>query len=86
MSWIADVTDLLPDPWNDYVWNAIAVPCAIILVIAPKILLDSVTLSAAALYCLARVYLVVECFINLSHLPQSVYLVPTWSQYVPHIS
>lgn len=37
-------------------------------------------------YILARVYLVVECFINLSHLPAEVYDVPTWSTYFPHIS
>jgi hypothetical protein len=38
------------------------------------------------LYCVARVYLVVECFINLAHLPDSAFQVPQWSQYVPHIS
>lgn len=37
-------------------------------------------------YILARAYLVVECFINLSHLPADVYDVPTWSAYFPHIS
>ena len=37
-------------------------------------------------YVLARGYLVVECFINLSHLPAEVYNVPTWSAYFPHIS
>lgn len=37
-------------------------------------------------YVLARGYLVVECFINLSHLPAEVYNVPTWSGYFPHIS
>ena len=37
-------------------------------------------------YVLARAYLVVECFINLSHLPAEVYDVPTWSTYFPHIS
>ena len=38
------------------------------------------------LYCVARVYLVVECFINLAHLPDSAFQVPVWSQYMPHIS
>ena len=38
------------------------------------------------LYCVARVYLVVECFINLAHLPDSAFQVPQWSQYMPHIS
>ena len=37
-------------------------------------------------YMLARAYLVVECFINLSHLPSGVYDVPSWSTYFPHIS
>lgn len=37
-------------------------------------------------YVLARGYLVVECFINLSHLPAEVYDVPIWSTYFPHIS
>ena len=37
-------------------------------------------------YVLARGYLVVECFINLSHLPAGVYDVPSWATYFPHIS
>lgn len=37
-------------------------------------------------YILARGYLVVECFINLSHLPAGVYDVPNWAVYFPHIS
>lgn len=36
-------------------------------------------------YVLARAYLVVECFINLAHLPAGVYDVPKWSAYFPHI-
>ena len=42
--------------------------------------------SIAAAYILARAYLVVECFINLSHLPAGAYDVPNWSAYFPHIS
>ena len=37
-------------------------------------------------YMLARAYLVVECFINLSHLPAGAYDVPKWASYFPHIS
>ena len=37
-------------------------------------------------YPLARAYLVVECFINLSHLLAGVYDVPSWAAYFPHIS
>ena len=51
-----------------------------------QILLNFTVYCAAGFYCLARVYLVVECFINLAHLPDSVYQAPVWSQYVPHIS
>lgn len=31
-----------------------------------------------------RVYLMVECFMNLAHLPSEVYKEPEWSQYIPH--
>ena len=37
-------------------------------------------------YTLARAYLLVECFINLAHLPAGVYDVPRWATYFPHIS
>ena len=35
---------------------------------------------------LARAYLVVECFINVFHLPAGVFDTPEWSTYFPHIS
>ena len=37
-------------------------------------------------YSLARAYLVVESFINLSYLPAGAYDLPNWSAYFPHIS
>lgn len=37
-------------------------------------------------YVLARAYLVVECFINITHLPAGVYDVPNWSAYFPHVT
>jgi hypothetical protein len=37
------------------------------------------------IYILARVYLVVECFVMLCYLPDGVYSVPSWTQYLPHI-
>ena len=40
----------------------------------------------ASAYVLARLYLVVECFIQLSHLPAGVYEEPQWSAYFPHIA
>ena len=36
-------------------------------------------------YLLARAYLVIESFINLSQLPAGVYDMPNWSAYFPHI-
>lgn len=36
-------------------------------------------------YVFCRVFLVVECFIALSHLPDTVYEIPVWSRYFPHI-
>ena len=35
-------------------------------------------------YSAARVYLIVECFINVAHLPDAVFKQPAWSQYIPH--
>jgi hypothetical protein len=39
-----------------------------------------------SMYVIARIFLVVECFINIRHLPASTFEVPQWSQYFPHIS
>jgi hypothetical protein len=36
-------------------------------------------------YLAARVFLLVECFINLSQLPPEVYQIPQWAQYIPHL-
>lgn len=36
-------------------------------------------------YLLARTFLVVECFLQLSRLPASAYETPAWSAYFPHI-
>ena len=47
---------------------------------------SAVVALVALAYMLARAYLVVECFINLSHLPAGAYDVPSWSAYFPHIS
>ena len=37
-------------------------------------------------YTPARAFLVIECFMNLLYLPDSVYLEPDWSRYVPHVT
>jgi hypothetical protein len=47
----------------------------------PTLLILLLTLS----YTFARVYLIVECFINLAHLSSEAYTQPSWATYVPHI-
>lgn len=37
------------------------------------------------LYIFARIFIVVECFLDVFHLPDSAFEVPRWSQYFPHI-
>jgi hypothetical protein len=37
-------------------------------------------------YTLCRVFIVVECFIMLAHLPESTLEIPTWARYIPHIN
>jgi hypothetical protein len=51
-----------------------------------KCLFDLAIMASILFYTVARVYLVVECFINIAHLPDGAYQVPRWAQYVPHIS
>ncbi|KAK3345785.1 hypothetical protein B0T25DRAFT_264100 [Lasiosphaeria hispida] len=50
-----------------------------------KVLYDVFIILFMMFFCVARLYLVVESFINLAHLSDSVYLLPKWSQYMPHI-
>jgi hypothetical protein len=38
----------------------------------------------ALVYVAARVYLLVECFIQLGYLPAAVYQEPEWSKFIPH--
>jgi hypothetical protein len=39
----------------------------------------------ALFYTAARIFLVVECFINLAHLPDGAFQEPQWSKYIPHL-
>ena len=48
--------------------------------------LECIWISMLVVYILARAYLVVECFINVFHLPAGVFETPGWSTYFPHIS
>ncbi|KAH7636057.1 hypothetical protein B0T09DRAFT_330388 [Sordaria sp. MPI-SDFR-AT-0083] len=49
-----------------------------------KICYDLAVTGLLALYVLARSYLVVISFVNLAHLPDSAFVVPNWSKYVPY--
>ncbi|PON30792.1 hypothetical protein TGAM01_v200212 [Trichoderma gamsii] len=40
---------------------------------------------AVLFYALARVYIVVESFVSLRHVPIGVYLTPSWLQMMPHV-
>jgi hypothetical protein len=59
---------------------------AAVLAVTLRCLFDLVITASILFYTVARVYLVVECFINVAHLPDGAYQVPRWAQYVPHIS
>lgn len=37
------------------------------------------------LYLFARVYLVVECFIEVAYLPESAFTTPVFTRYIPHL-
>jgi hypothetical protein len=82
---VFDRMEQLPQPWADLCPPAVMYSIFGVLIFI-RVLYDVLVAAAIFLYALARVYLVVECFINLVHLPDSAYLVPQWSQYVPHIS
>jgi hypothetical protein len=42
--------------------------------------------AICVVYVVARVYLIAESFINLMYLEESVFVVPNWLQYFPHIT
>lgn len=45
-----------------------------------------VVFLASIFYMFCRIFILVECFLDIFHLPDSAFLVPRWSQYFPHIS
>ncbi|KAL1798316.1 hypothetical protein ACET3X_002353 [Alternaria dauci] len=42
--------------------------------------------AVGVVYVVARVYLIVESFLNLTYLEASIFVVPNWLQYFPHIT
>jgi hypothetical protein len=49
------------------------------------LMMGGICVILAFIYAAARMYLVVECFINIAHLPEAVFQGNNWSQYIPHI-
>ncbi|PSS08908.1 hypothetical protein PHLCEN_2v3398 [Hermanssonia centrifuga] len=50
------------------------------------IIVRSLILILPILYTISSAYLIVESFIQLSHLPPETYQIPSWSNYIPHFS
>jgi ABC-type Fe3+ transport system permease subunit len=46
---------------------------------------DIGTWLLVVLYVFCRTFIIVECFLDVFHLPDSAFEVPRWSQYFPHI-
>jgi len=67
-------------------WGDSSNSCWCCLAACPTVMSWYIALYMAyGIYILARVYLFVECFVMLWHLPDAVYSVPRWTQYLPHI-
>lgn len=76
--------------WVNGIWSALRwlVWCLVVVLLCPVYTFEiSLPILAATtlLYVFARVYLVVECFISVGRLPESVFETPVWASYVPHI-
>lgn len=85
-------TELLAQNWlkmgQMVLKGILVIPILVIFVIMIliRVAFDMFVLTCVVLYFLARAFLVVECFINLTHLPDSAYQIPQWTQYLPFIS
>lgn len=66
--------------WKFYKW------CFLWMVEVIRVLKVVVMVILAIVYFGLRIFIFLECLINLGHLPPSAYDVVRWSQYVPHIS
>jgi len=82
------IYESLPTPWDKVFEKSVFcfVLALLVMLFCAKAMYDLSIVAFMLLYVVARVYLVVECFLNLAHLPDAAYLLPQWSQYVPHIA
>ncbi|KAK4159407.1 hypothetical protein QBC43DRAFT_304649 [Cladorrhinum sp. PSN259] len=75
------VRKYLSDKWDGYSgWRKIVTRVARF----AEMVMKAIHLIWVVLYALARIYLVVECFISVPRLPDSVFAAPAWAQYFPH--
>lgn len=71
--------------WEYVVFAPLWIPCKILGKIFPgestqwEIAVYVILAILALIYLAARIFLLVECFINLSQLPPEVYQVPQWA-------
>jgi hypothetical protein len=56
-----------------------------VVAVAISLPLSVVCITAAILYMLSRLFIVVEAFVSLRRVPIEVYETVTWAQYIPHI-
>lgn len=76
---------------NGGTWKCLShgTPATMICCFAPELLVIGIsvgTILFPLFYVVARVFLVVECYINLVHLPESVFRTIAWAKYIPHIT
>lgn len=68
-----------------YISKAYFSPRGILYKLINALLVATITLSMALILA-ARTYLIVECFIQLAHLPPGpIFTVPNWAAYFPHL-
>ena len=89
-TWIAKTIGSLFSLWRllDSDWNTLRLLGVVLLVPAALgcLAILAILLLLPALYVAARVFLVVESFRALGHMPIEVYKEPEWSKYFPHFS
>src|ERR1700761_9441218 len=76
-------------PWRDVFQLSVYILFTytpLFLLFGIKLIYDLSIIAFMVFYVFAGVYLVVECFPELAHLPDSAYLLSQRSRYVPHIA
>lgn len=74
-----------PVKWRKWAWKVYRW-CFLWMIEVIRILRVAVLVFIGLIYFGLRLFVFLECLVNLVHLPASAYEVVQWSQYVPHIS